>query len=137
MSALSADCERAGGLASLSSFTFTVHPVCLTYEWLDGTMSLLKVSHLESVQLNGSDFLTVNGGVVKPGDRFCMQTVDQHRDHLIRFSLHGLQLGLPSLDQLCLHCAKLEQLFIRVDCSSVANVVCFLFCHEPVLMFKW
>lgn len=137
MSTLSADCERAGGLTSLSSFTFTTNRGYSAYKWIDGTVSLLKVSPLEFVQLNGSDFFIVDGGAVKPGDRFCMRTVDQHRDHLIRFSLYGLQLGLPSLDQLCLHCAKLEQLFIHMDYSSVVNVVCFLFCHEPVLMFKW
>jgi len=133
MSALSADCARAGGLTSLSSFTFTVHRGCSTYEWMDGTLSLLKDSPLESVQFNTTNLFPDRKA---PVDRFCMQIVDQHRDHLIRFSSHGLQLGLSSLSYLCFHCTKLEELFILVDHSSVTDVVCILYFHAPVLMFQ-
>ena len=91
---------------------------------MDGTLSLLKDSPLESVQFNATDLFPDKSVLV---DRICMQIIDQHRDHLIRFSLHGLQLGLPSLSHLCLHCTKLEQLFICVDHSSVTDVVCILF----------
>ncbi|KAH9030089.1 hypothetical protein EDB84DRAFT_1495359 [Lactarius hengduanensis] len=52
--------------------------------------------------------------------------VDQHRDHLIRFSLHGLLLNLASIDHVCLHCSKLEQLFICVDHAEMAPIVATL-----------
>jgi len=134
MSALSTACARAGGLTLLSSFTLTIHPRCSTDAWMDGAVSLLKESPLESVQLYVSGYNTLKRFAVTLGDRFCMRIVDQHRDHLVRFSLHGLRLGLASIDHVCLHCAKLEQLFIRVD---YAEMVCFLsFFFGPALMFK-
>jgi len=122
MSALSADCARAGGLTLLSFFTFSVHPKCSTYEWMDGTVSLLRKSPLESVQFNASSLLPNKRVAATLGDRFCMGIVDQHRDHLIGFSLHGLQLHLPSIDHICLHCAKLEQLFICVDHAGIPDM---------------
>jgi hypothetical protein len=128
MSALSADCARAGGLTSLYSFTFTVHPHWSsnphwsTNGWMDGVVSLLKDSPLESVQFNATELFPVEGLAVILGDRLCMRIVDQHRDHLIRFSLHGLQLGLPSIDHVCLQCEKLEQLFICVDHATTDMV---------------
>jgi hypothetical protein len=133
MSALSADCARAGGLTSLYSFTFTVHPHWSsnphwsTNGWMDGVVSLLKDSPLESVQFNATELFPVEGLAVILGDRLCMRIVDQHRDHLIRFSLHGLQLGLPSIDHVCLQCEKLEQLFICVDHATTDMVCSFFF----------
>jgi hypothetical protein len=93
-----------------------------TDAWMDGTLSLLKDSPLESVQLN-----TFNGYGRTLGDMFCMRIVDQHRDHLVRFSLHGLRLALPSIDHICLQCAKLENLFICVSLADITVLVCFLF----------
>ena len=134
MPALSADCGGAGGLTMLSSFTLTIHDFS-TEAWVDGTLSLLKYSPLESVQLNTSGLVPFKRFAITLGDGFCMRIVDQHHKHLIRFSLHGLRLGLPSIDHVCLHCAKLEQLFIRVDNTDITDMVCFLF-FEPATMSK-
>ncbi|KAI9464140.1 hypothetical protein BJY52DRAFT_1115014 [Lactarius psammicola] len=120
MSALSAACARAGGLTSLSSFTLTVHRDCSTGAWMDGIVSLLKESSLESVQLYVSGHITLTSFAETLGDRFCTQIVDQHRDHLVRFSLHGLRLGLASVNHVCFRCTKLEQLFICMDLSEMA-----------------
>ena len=124
MSALSEDCARAGGLISLSSFTFTTHPNCLTTKWMDSTLSLLKDSPLESIQINSTE--RFEGLVVTFGNVLCMQIVDQHRDRLIHFSLHGLQLSIPFINYICLHCTRLEQLFICVD-HSITDMVCLPF----------
>src|SRR6266404_2102010 len=119
MSVLSADCARAGGLTSLSSFTFTIHPDCTTKAFLDGAVSLLKHSPLESIQLNAP--ISSRTDTVTLGDRFCTQIIDQHRDRLIRFALNGLQLRLASIDRMCLNCTKLEQLFMLVEYAEMVR----------------
>ncbi|KAI9433061.1 hypothetical protein H4582DRAFT_1991019 [Lactarius indigo] len=124
MSALSAACARAGGLISLSSFTLTIHPNWSTEAWMDGAVSLLEVSPLESLNLSGRTPLKVFAKALR--DTFCMRIVDQHRDHLVRFSLYGPLLSLASIDYVCLHCSKLEQLFICVDHAEMARIVATL-----------
>ena len=90
---------------------------------MDGILSLLKDSPLESVQLNTSSLFDFT-----LGDRFCMQIADQHRDHLIRFSLHGPRPTPLSIDHVCLQCTKLEQLFICVELANLTkDIVCFIF----------
>ncbi|KAH8997913.1 hypothetical protein EDB92DRAFT_1792366 [Lactarius akahatsu] len=124
MSTLSTACTRAGGLTSLSSFTLTIHLNWSTGAWMDGAVSLLKVSPLGSLNVSVRTPLKVFPETLR--DRFCMRIVDQHRDHLIRFSLHGLLLDLASIDHVCLHCSKLEQLFICVDHAKMAPIVAIL-----------
>ncbi|KAH9022168.1 hypothetical protein EDB85DRAFT_1997199 [Lactarius pseudohatsudake] len=124
MSTLSTACTRAGGLTSLSSFTLTIHSNWSTEAWMDGAVSLLKASPLGSLNVSVRTPLKVFAEALR--DRFCMRIVDQHRDHLIRFSLHGLLLNLASIDHVCLHCSKLEQLFICVDHAEMAPIVATL-----------
>ncbi|KAH9000676.1 hypothetical protein EDB86DRAFT_3063837 [Lactarius hatsudake] len=87
-------------------------------------VSLLKMSPLGSLNVSVRTPLKVFAETLR--DRFCMRIVDQHRDHLIRFSLHGLLLDLASIDHVCLHCSKLEQLFICVDHAEMAPIVATL-----------
>ena len=126
MSALNTNCVRAGGLTSLSSFTFTSQPNCLTNGWIDSMVSLLNDSPLETVHLNATDLFHDKGVAGTLGNSLCMKIVEQHRDHLTHFSLHGLQLSLPLINFICIQCARLEQLFICVD-HNITDMVCFLF----------
>ena len=111
MSALAGACEKAGGLRSLRSFTFTLLPEQATDAWMNGTVSVLEKSPLEFFQVYAPDSV-LQGALA---DQFCVRIVDRHRDHLVRFSFHRLRLSLGTIDHVCLSCTKLEQLFMVVN----------------------
>ncbi|KAI0305113.1 hypothetical protein B0F90DRAFT_1701398 [Multifurca ochricompacta] len=119
MSALSEACARAGGLTSLYSFTLTIPPDHPSDAWMDDTASLLRDSPLQVFQIYASG----SGSQGMLADEFCMRIVDYHHDHLVRFSFHRLRLSLDAIDHVCLHCTRLEQLFMLIDHAEMELLI--------------
>src|SRR6266852_95477 len=120
MLSLGIACARAGGLSSLRSFTFsTIYSTQLTDAWITGTELLLKESPLEFFQSYMPDY-----DMDKTlADAFCVRVVDQHRDHLVRFSSHRRCISLGAVEHLCISCSNLEELFVAVDFTEMVHLL--------------
>ncbi len=124
MLSLGGACAKAGGLSSLSSFTFTstIYYIPLTDAWITGTELLLKESPLEVFQsfLPGYD----SDGAL--ADTFCVRVVDQHHNHLVRFSSHRQCISLGAVAHVCISCSMLEELFVVVKFTEMVYLPFFL-----------
>jgi hypothetical protein len=116
MLALSNACSKAGGLTSLLSVTLTTFSKYPTNAWMNGILSLLEQSPLEAFQVYTSE-----SSQEALADQLCTRIVDQHRDHLVRFSFHRLRLSLDAIDYMCLNCHKLEQLFMLINHADMVR----------------
>jgi len=119
MLALSGACSKAGGLTSLRSFTLTIHPKTSTDVWMNGTELLLKQSSLEVFQIYVPH--PISEGAL--ADTFCVHIVDQHRDHLVRFSVHRQCIGLDVVDHICSSCPRLDELFMVIDHAEMESLL--------------
>ena len=111
MLTLGGACAKAGGLTSLRSFTLTIRLKNSTDALMDGTELLLRGSSLEVFQI----FMHDSGSLAAPADQFFVRIIDQHRDHLVRFSFHRPSIGLDVIDHVCTSCSWLEELFIVIN----------------------
>jgi hypothetical protein len=115
---------KAGGLTSLSSFTSTIRRKTWTASkaWLDGTELLLEESPVEVFQC----YLPVSDSDLKGAqpDTFCIRIVNQHWDRLTRFSFRRPCISLGTIEQVCISCPRLEELFMAVQ---YIEMVCLLF----------
>ncbi|KAI9509537.1 hypothetical protein F5148DRAFT_996446 [Russula earlei] len=103
-------CMNVGGLTSLLSFTLATHPKSLVHSWMNGTELLLKASPLEIFQIYVPDS-AVEGAAA---DMFCVRIVEQHRDRLSMFSFHPQRIGLGVIEDVCISCLRLEELFVVI-----------------------
>ena len=111
MSSLGGACTKADGLTSLRSFTLTTRPRNSTDAWMAGTELLLEgSSSLEVFQV----YVPNSGSMAALADNFFIRVIDQHRDHLVRFSFHRLCISLDIIDHICTSCPRLEELFVVV-----------------------
>lgn len=112
-------CMKAGGLSSLCSFTSSHYHEALTDAWITGTELLLKESPIEVFQSylpvpGGHD---VSGGVL--ADKFCVHVVDQHHDHLVRFSFNRHCVSPGAIEHVCASCPRLEELFVTIKFTEM------------------
>ena len=121
MLALGGACINAGGLTSLRSFTSTVYNAIRTETgaWMDAIGLLIKESPIEVLQSYMSHSLFARFS----GDSFWIRVVNQHKDHLVRLSLHRQRVSPELVDHVCISCPRLEELFVPVNgpevvCSS-------------------
>ena len=101
---------KAGGLTSLRSFTSTVYHNILAEPWIDAIDLLLEGSPIEVFQsyMSKSD---LKGALA---DTFCIRVINQHCDHLVRFSFHRQCIGLATVEHACISCPRLEELFVAI-----------------------
>jgi hypothetical protein len=111
MLSLGGACAKAGGLTSLRSFTLTIRLKNSTDALMNGTELLLRGSSLEVFQV----FMHDSGSLAAPADQIFVRIIDQHRDHLVRFSFHRPSIGLDVIDHVCTSCSWLEELFIVIN----------------------
>jgi len=124
MLALGGACTKADGLTSLRSFALTTHPQTSTHAWMDGTELLLRASSsLEIFQI----YVPNSGSVAALTDHFFIRVIDQHRDHLVRFSFHRLCISLDIIDHVCISCPRLEDLFVVIHHAKMVHYL-RLFC---------
>lgn len=125
MLTLGGTCTKAGGLPSLRSFTSTHYykrlADTLADAWKTGTELLLKESPLEVFQSYMPDY--DSDGVL--ADTFCVRFVDQHHDHLVRFSFHRQCISLGAVEHVCLSCPRLEELFVTVKFTEMVYLPFF------------
>ncbi|KAN0116626.1 hypothetical protein V8E52_005770 [Russula decolorans] len=112
-------CTKAGGLSSLRSFTSTIYYKPLPDAWITGTELLLEESPLEVFQSYMPDY----GSDGALADTFCVRVVNQHRDHLVRFSFHRQCISLGAVEHVCISCPRLEELFVTVKFTEVAHLI--------------
>ena len=113
---------KAGGLSSLRSFTWTIYYEPLTDAWITGTELLLNESPLEVFQSYRRNYDS-EGAIA---DAFCVRIVDQHRDHLVRFSFHRQCISLAAVEHVCISCPRLEELFVTVKFTEMVYLPFFL-----------
>ncbi|KAI0265730.1 hypothetical protein BGY98DRAFT_538290 [Russula aff. rugulosa BPL654] len=56
-------------------------------------------------------------------DTFCVRVVNQHRDHLVRFSLNRQCISLGAVEHVCISCPRLEELFVAVKFTEMAHLI--------------
>jgi hypothetical protein len=119
---------KAGGLTSLRSFTSTFYDEIRIGlgAWMDAIELLIKESPIEVLQsyMSHSSFRTF-------GDPFWIRVVNQHKDHLVRLSLHRQRISPDLVDHACINCPRLEEIFATINgpevvCSSFS----FLWIHS-------
>ena len=121
MLALGEACTKSGGLTSLHSFTLTTRPQNSTKPWINGTELLLSGSSLEVLQIYMPDL------AVALSDLFFIGIIDQHRDHLVRFSFHRSCISLDIIERLCVGCPMLEELFVVIRHNKMVHLPFFFF----------
>jgi len=120
MLALGGACTKTDGLTSLRSFTLTTRPQNSTDAWMDGTELLLRgSSSLEIFQI----YIPNSGSMAALADNFFIRVIEQHRDHLVRFSFHRLCISLDIIDHVCTNCPKLEELFLVIHHAKMAPLL--------------
>ena len=122
MLTLGGACVRAGGLSSLRSFTSTIYYKSLPDAWITGTESLLEGSPLEVFQSYILDYESDTA----LADTFCVNIVNQHRNHLGRFSFHRQCISLSAVEHVCISCPRLEELFVTVKFTEMVYLPFFL-----------
>jgi hypothetical protein len=123
MLTLGGACTEAGGLSSLRSFTSTIYDKPLTDAWRTGIELLLKESPLEVFQSYMSNYDS-DGALA---DTICVRVVNQHRDHLVRFSFHRQRISLGVIEYMCISCPRLEELFVTVKFTEMVYLPFFFF----------
>jgi hypothetical protein len=119
MLALGGACTKTDGLTSLRSFTLTTRPQMSTDAWMDGTELLLRgSSSLEIFQI----YIPNSGSMAALADNFFIRVIDQHRDHLVRFSFHRLCISLDIIDHVCTNCPRLEELFLVIHHAKMVHL---------------
>ncbi|KAF8188936.1 hypothetical protein K438DRAFT_1593739 [Mycena galopus ATCC 62051] len=113
LAALSRLCADTPVLASLHSFTLSLH----TDAWLTATAALLAHSPLEIVQLYASDPLAFTP-TASP-DAFWHAIVSAHGARLTRVSVHRMAISMRAIQDICVRCPALRQLFVVVDPSAL------------------
>ena len=94
----------------------------LTDAWINGIELLLKESPLEVFQSYMPDDVDVT-----LDDTFCVRVVDQHRDHLVRYSSHRRCISLGAVEHVCTSCPRLEELFVAVEFTELVHLPFFFF----------
>ena len=130
MLSLGGACINAGGLTSLRSFTSTVYDAIRTGSgaWMDAIDLLVKESPIEVLQ----SYMSHSAFAGMLGDSFWIRVVNQHKDHLVRLSLHRQRVSPELVDHVCINCPRLEELFATVNGPEV---VCpsFSFCGSTYI----
>ena len=116
-------CAKAGGLSALHSFASTIYYKPLTNAWITGTELFLKQSPLEVFQSFMSESEFDSDGAL--ADTFCVRVVNQHRDHLVRFSFHRQCISLGAVENVCISCPRLEELFVAVKFTEMVYLPFF------------
>jgi len=112
---------KAGGLSSLRSFMSTIYYKLgpFTDAWITGIELLLKESPLEDFR----SYILPDDSVGVLADTFCVRVVNQHRDHLVRFSFHRQCISLGVVEHVCISCPRLKELFVTVKFTEMAHLI--------------
>ncbi|KAJ7678640.1 hypothetical protein B0H17DRAFT_1078284 [Mycena rosella] len=107
LAALAALCAEGPALASLTSLTLSVH----TEAWLTSVSVLLAGAPLEVFQIYATSAFVQTTAM----EAFWRNLVTAHGPRLTRFSVHRMLVSLPTIEDVCMRCPALTQLFVVVD----------------------
>ncbi|KAJ6462586.1 hypothetical protein C8R45DRAFT_1220543 [Mycena sanguinolenta] len=113
LAALTAHCAGTAVLSHLYSFTLSVH----NDTWLTSAAALLAHAPLEIVQLYAADPLAFTP--TAPADAFWHAFVSTHGACLTRVSVHRMAISLRAIEDICVRCPALRQLFVVVDPTAL------------------
>ncbi|KAF7367075.1 F-box domain-containing protein [Mycena sanguinolenta] len=113
LAALNAHCAGTAVLSRLCSFTLSVH----NDTWLTSTAALLTHAPLEIVQLYAADPLAFTP--TASADAFWHALVSTHGARLTRVSVHRMAISLHAIEDICVRCLTLRQLFVVVDPTAL------------------
>jgi hypothetical protein len=87
-----------------------------TPTWLTHGLTLLAHAPLlEIIQLYTPDPLFLHPTAAAETDDFWHALVDTHGPHLTRVSVHRMAISLRAVEEVCVRCLALRQLFVVVD----------------------
>ncbi|KAJ7246099.1 hypothetical protein B0H12DRAFT_1187360 [Mycena haematopus] len=113
LAALTALCADTAVLSRLYSFTLSVY----NNAWLTTAGALLAHAPLEIVQLYAADLLAFPP--TARADAFWHALVSTHGARLTRVSVHRMAISLRAIEDICVRCRVLRQLFVVVDPSAL------------------
>jgi hypothetical protein len=119
IASLAAHCASTPSvLARLHSFTLSVH----TPAWLMHGLTLLAHAPLlEIIQLYAADPLFLHPTAAAETDDFWRALVDAHGPRLTRVSVHRMAISLRAVEDVCVRCPALRQLFVVVDPMALVS----------------
>ncbi|KAF8902526.1 hypothetical protein CPB84DRAFT_1814867 [Gymnopilus junonius] len=109
MKSFASQCTKSGVLKRLRSVTLTVQQQVPMKEWISGIYS--TGAFFESP-------LT---------DDLWSKLILMHGTRLVRFSIHRMLISLEAIQNICVKCVNLEQLFVVVEPSSLVR---FILCRK-------
>ena len=126
MAAFANLCISSGALRRLCSFTLTTY---FQVDWLKHVVYLLSDSPLETFQIY-SDSLSLDFALT---DELWTQLISTHRNRLLRISVHRALISWEAIHGICVHCTKLEQLFLVVDPNLLVRTLAFSLVRTLIL----
>lgn len=117
MSAFSQLCIEHEALSQLESITLTVDHQTALEKWTRGVLNLLSASPLRHLEIYSAS----SGSVLQSAaaDVFWTDIITAHGSRLTRFSVHRTPINLGIIEDVCVHCTALEELFITVEQDSL------------------
>lgn len=117
MTEFARQCNSSGVLKRLRSITLTVHQQLPMEEWITGVIDLLSTSPLELFQIYSTGAFLESPMT----DNLWSRLILTHGKRLIRFSVHRMLISLEAIQNICMQCTNLEQLFIVVEPNSLVS----------------
>lgn len=108
-------CVETECLRRLQSVTLTVHQQMPLEIWMRDVVHLLSTAPLELFQIYCTDAFIES----RTTNEFWADIVTTHHALLKRFSVHRMLISLDAIEDICLRCSALEQLFVVVEQGSL------------------
>ena len=112
-------CVSSGALRRLRSVTLTIYFQMSLMDWVKDVVHLLSTSPLEIFQIYSAG-LSLDSPI---SDELWSQLILTHGKRFLRISVHRILISWEAIHSICVQCAKLEQLFLVVDPSSLVRIL--------------
>lgn len=117
MKLFASQCINSCALKRLRSVTLTVQQQVPMKEWISGVIDLLSLSPLELFQIYSTGAFFESPMT----DDLWNKLISTHGNRLVRFSIHRMLISLEAIQNICVKCGNLEQLFVVVEPSSLVR----------------
>jgi len=118
MAIFSERCRNSDVLDHLKSVTLTVNQHIDLPSWMNNVLDMLESCPLEMFHIS-----TAGGDVGRTlTDAFVKQLVSSHGHRLKRFSVQRIPISTTAIEDICLRCPVLQELFVVVDIDDIDNI---------------
>ncbi|KAJ6623654.1 hypothetical protein B0H10DRAFT_1786141 [Mycena sp. CBHHK59/15] len=111
MDRLSQLCVRSDALAHLKAITLSLDQET----WLTSVSTMLSTAPLEVFQIYATSAFVQSSAT----EAFWRDVVTTHGPRLTRFSVHRMLISLRAIEDVCVRCTSLLQLFVVIDHASL------------------